>query len=98
MIIMKTIMKTRFNLEDELPLNKMIEIPSVAIVVIFAFMKITNIIHKFSVSNIKMESKDMLNEIDIKNRTCYYYDDVMGVDKYIDFDRILLDKKSFGNI
>ena len=50
------------------------------------------------VSNIKMESKDILNEIDIKNRTCYYYDDVMGVDKCIDFDRILLDKKSFGNI
>ena len=50
------------------------------------------------VSNIKMESKDILNEIDIENHTCYYYDDVMGVDKYIDFDRILLDKKSFGNI
>ena len=39
--------KIKFNLDDELPLNKTIEIPSMAIVVRAAFMKITNIIHKF---------------------------------------------------
>ena len=36
-------MKIKLNANDELPLNKTIEIP-----IIPAFMKITNIIHKFS--------------------------------------------------
>ena len=31
-----------------------------------------------TVKNIKMESKDELKEIDIKNSTCYYFDDIMG--------------------
>ena len=40
-----------------------------------------------------MESKDELKEIDIKNRTCYYFDDIK---KVIDIypSNILLDKKS----
>ena len=40
-----------------------------------------------------MESKNELKEIDIKNRTCYYFDDIM---KVIDIypSNILLDKKS----
>ena len=30
-----------------------------------------------------MESKDELKETDIKNRTCYYFDDIMRViDRY----------------
>ena len=34
-----------------------------------------------------MESKDELKEIDIKNRTCYYFDDIIGVmDTNSDFD------------
>ena len=41
-------MKTKFNLDDELPLYKTIEIPTMVIVVSAIFMKITNIIHKFS--------------------------------------------------
>ena len=33
-------------------------------------------------------------EIDIKNRTCYYFDDIMRVpDRDIDFSNILLDEK-----
>ena len=44
-----------------------------------------------------MESKDELKEIDIKNRTCYYFDDIMRVID-IDFNDILLDKKSYENI
>ena len=40
-----------------------------------------------------MESKDELKEIDIKNRTCYYFDDIM-TDKDIYSGDILLDKKS----
>ena len=41
-----------------------------------------------------METKDELKEIDIKNRLCYYFDDVI---RYIDviFNNILLDKKSY---
>ena len=40
-----------------------------------------------------MESKNKLKEIDIKNRTCYYFDDIMS-DLIICSDDILLDKKS----
>ena len=43
-----------------------------------------------------MESKDELKENDIKSRTCYYFDDIMG-DTDIDFDNILLDEKSNKN-
>ena len=50
-----------------------------------------------------MESNDEFNidikrniiiEIDIKNRTCYYFDDVVRVEDS-DFDNILLDEKSY---
>ena len=40
-------MKISFSLDDELPLNQTIEIPSVIIVVGDIFMKIINIIHNF---------------------------------------------------
>ena len=44
-----------------------------------------------------MESKDELKEIDIKNRTCYYFDDIIkDVDIY--FSDILLDEKLYENI
>ena len=41
-----------------------------------------------------MESKDELKEIDIKNRTCYYFDDIIIVID-INFSDILLHEKSF---
>ena len=41
-------MKIKFNSDDELPLNKTIEIPTVMIVVRAILLKMTNIIHKFS--------------------------------------------------
>ena len=44
-----------------------------------------------------MESKDELKEIDIKNRTCYYFDNVMK-DIDISFSDILLDEKLYENI
>ena len=44
-----------------------------------------------------MESKDELKEIDIKNRTCYYFDNITRVID-IDFSDILLDEKSYENI
>ena len=41
-------MKNKFNSDDELSLNKTIEIPSITIVVRATCIKTTNIIHKFS--------------------------------------------------
>ena len=40
-----------------------------------------------------MESEDKLKEVDIKNRTCYYFDDIIRFwDRDIDFNDILLSK------
>ena len=36
-------------------------------------------------------------EINIKNRTSYYFNDTIKIEE-IDFDNILLDEKSYGNI
>ena len=41
----------------------------------------------------KYKSKNKLKEIHIKNRTCYYFDDIMS-DIIICSDDTLLDKKS----
>ena len=41
-----------------------------------------------------MESKNKLKEIDIKNRTCYYFDDIMRVID-VDFNNILLDENLY---
>ena len=38
-----------------------------------------------------------LNEIDIKNRTCYYFDDIINT-SYLNLDNILIDEKSYENI
>ena len=43
-----------------------------------------------------MESKDKLNEIDIKSCTCFYFDDTMTVID-ISFNDILLNEKSHKN-
>ena len=40
-------MKIKFNSDDNLPLNKTIDIPRVTIVIRTVSMKITNIINKF---------------------------------------------------
>ena len=40
-----------------------------------------------------MESKNELKKIDIKNCTCYYFDDIMRVVE-TDFDNILFKKKT----
>ena len=43
-----------------------------------------------------MESKDKLKEIDIKSRTCYYFDDIIRFwNRGIDFSDILLDEKLY---
>ena len=38
-----------------------------------------------------------LKEIDIKNCTCYYFDDIIKIEEF-DFDNILLDEKPYRNI
>ena len=44
-----------------------------------------------------MNSNNGLKEIDIKNRTCYYFSDIMSIE-YFDFDNILIDENSNKNI
>ena len=44
-----------------------------------------------------MEGNNKLKEIDIKNRTWYYLDDIIKVE-YFDFKNILINDKSFENI
>ena len=36
---------------------------------------------------VKIESNDKLKEIDIKNSTCYYFDDIVKIEDF-DFDNI----------
>ena len=39
-----------------------------------------------------------LKEIDIKNHTCYYFDDIIEIKDFdFDFDNILIDEKSYKN-
>ena len=47
------------------------------------------------ITNIK--SNDELKEIDVKNRTWYYFDDIIKKEDFI-LDNILIDKKSYQNI
>ena len=43
-----------------------------------------------------MEGKNKLKEIDIKNRTCYYFD---NINKIEDFDiNIVIDEKPYKNV
>ena len=44
-----------------------------------------------------MKSKNEFKKFDIKNRKCYYFDDIINGTK-INFSNILLDKKLYENI
>ena len=44
-----------------------------------------------------MESNDKLKDIDIKNCTCYYFDDIIKIE-YFCLDNILIDEKSYKNV
>ena len=44
-----------------------------------------------------MKSKNWLKEIDVKERVCYYFDDIVNGTK-INFSNILLNKKLYENI
>ena len=45
----------------------------------------------------KMENNAKLEEIDIKNHTCYYFDDIIKTEDF-DLHNILIDEKSYENI
>ena len=42
-------------------------------------------------------SNDKLKEINIKNCTCYYFDDVIKIEDF-NFDNIFIDERSYENI
>ena len=44
----------------------------------------------------KIES-NKLKEVDIKNHTYYYFDDAIRIEDF-DFDKVLMDEKSYKNI
>ena len=44
-----------------------------------------------------MDSKDVLKEIDIKNCTCYYFDDIIRIEDF-NIDNISIDEKSYVKI
>ena len=44
-----------------------------------------------------MENNDKFKEIDIKNRTCYYLEDIIKNEEF-DIDNILIDEKFYKNI
>ena len=44
-----------------------------------------------------MKNNDKLKEINIKNRTSYYFDDIIKFE-YFDIDSILIDEKSYQNV
>ena len=44
-----------------------------------------------------MESNDKLKEINIKNLSCFYFNDIIKTDNF-DFDNVLIEEKSYENI
>ena len=98
-------MKIKFNLSNELPTitisYNFLQFPSLTVVVRALFHENNKYYLQFffkeylyKIKNIKMESEDALKEIVIKNRTRYYFDDIIKVSDIYSVD-ILLDKKSY---
>ena len=53
--------------------------------------------HKWQINEcIINDSNDELNEVNIKNRTCYCFDDIIKIEDF-NLDNILIDGKSFEN-
>ena len=44
-----------------------------------------------------MDSNDELKETDLKNRTCYYFDDIVKIENF-NINNILIDEKPYENI
>ena len=86
---------------DELYINKMVELPTMTIVVRAIFHENNKYYHQGfefkSLWNIKMESNGELKELDIKNRVYHYFDDIINGMK-INFSNTLIDKKLYKHI
>ena len=52
---------------------------------------------KIVLTSVTMGSNDKLKELDIKNCTCYYFDDIIKTEDF-DLDNILIYEKSYENI
>ena len=93
--------KIKFDSDDEIPLNKTVEIPIMTIVVRAIFLEnnkyYSQVLSDECLYKIQMKSKNELKEIDIKNRMCYYFDDIINGTK-INCSNILLDKRLYENI
>ena len=91
--------KIKFDSDDELPINKALEIPTITIVVIAIFLENNKYYPLFFLDGClyKMKTKNELKEIEIKNRACCYFDDIINGTK-INVSNILLDKKFYENI
>ena len=94
-------MKIKFNSDDNVPLNKIIEIRIIALVVRVVFLKINKYYqHVFldeCLYKIWMKSNNELKEIDIKNRVYFYFDVIINGTK-INFSNILSCKKLYQSI
>ena len=97
-------MRIKFYPNDELPLNETLEIPAMTIVSGAVFHENNKYYPQFFLNNClivcmkyKMDSKDKLKEIDIKNHACYYFDDIINCIG-INFSVILLIEKLYKNI
>ena len=92
--------KIKFDSDDELPLNKTIEIPTITVVVRAIFLENNKYYpHDFldeCLYKIKMKSRNELKEPDIKNRVGYYFNDIIN-DTKLNFSNIFLDKKIYQN-
>ena len=97
-------MRIKFYPNYELPLNETLEIPAMTIVSGAVFHENNKYYPQFFLNNClivcmkyKMDSKDKLKEIDIKNHACYYFDDIINCIG-INFSIILLIEKLYKNI
>ena len=93
-------MKNKFNSDEKIPVSRIIEIPIMTIVITAVFTKITRIAQVFldeCLYETQKKSKNELKEIDIKNRMCYFFDDIISGSK-ISFSNISLDKKLYEQI
>ena len=72
-------MKIECDSDGNLPLNKTIEIPIVTIVVRGVFRENNKYYPQVFLDEClyKIYSKNELKEIDIKNRACYYFDNII---------------------
>ena len=85
------------NSDNRNPVNKLLVIILLLITVTISFYFIKHCQNKKTYNYIiEMESSNKLRETDVKNHTCYYFDDIVNVND-LHLDNILLDEKTYKN-